>query len=50
MPDFTGRDDFLDSLRQGVVKGRLSGGGVHVFTRYDRFRKWLERKSPTATR
>ncbi|MDQ2913794.1 MAG: PHP domain-containing protein [Chloroflexota bacterium] len=50
MPDFAGRGDFLDSLRQGVVKGRLSGGGVHVFTRYDRFRKWLGRKSPTATR
>ncbi|MGH2472726.1 MAG: PHP domain-containing protein [Candidatus Limnocylindria bacterium] len=43
MPDFAGRGDFLTSLRQGVAHGRLSGGGVHVFTRYDRFRKWLQR-------
>jgi predicted metal-dependent phosphoesterase TrpH len=50
MPDFVGRGDFLDSLRQGVAHGRLSGGGVHVFTRYDRFRKWLGRKSSGATR
>jgi predicted metal-dependent phosphoesterase TrpH len=50
MPDFAGRDDFLTSLKQGVAQGRLSGGGVHVYTRYDRFRKWLGRKSPTETR
>ena len=50
MPDFAGRGDFLTSLRQGVAQGRLSGGGVHVYTRYDRFRKWLGRKSPTETR
>ncbi len=50
MPDFVGRGDFLSSLKQGVAQGRLSGGGVHVYTRYDRFRKWLGRKSPTETR
>jgi predicted metal-dependent phosphoesterase TrpH len=50
MPDFAGRGDFLISLKQGVARGRLSGGGVHVYTRYDRFRKWLGRKSPTETR
>ena len=50
MPDFAGRADFLDSLRQGVAHGRLSGGGVHVFTRYDRIRKWLGRKSSSPTR
>jgi predicted metal-dependent phosphoesterase TrpH len=50
MPDFAGRADFLDSLRQGVAQGRLSGGGVHLFTRYDRFRKWLGRKSSSPTR
>ena len=50
MPDFAGRADFPNALRQGVVQGRLSGGGVHVFTRYDRFRKWLERKSSSPTR
>ena len=50
MPDFAGRADFLDSLRQGVAQGRLSGGGVHVFTRYDRLRKWLGRKSSSPSR
>jgi hypothetical protein len=50
MPDFAGRGDFLGSLRQGVVQGRLSGSGVHVFTRYDRLRKWLGRKSSGPTR
>jgi predicted metal-dependent phosphoesterase TrpH len=50
MPDFAGPREFLAALRQGVAHGRLSGGGVHVFTRYDRFRKWLGRKSPTETR
>jgi predicted metal-dependent phosphoesterase TrpH len=50
MPDFAGRDDFLESLRHGVPQGRLSGGGVHVFTRYDRLRKWLGRKSSSGVR
>lgn len=50
MPDFAGRADFLDALRQGVAHGRLSGGTVHVFTRYDRLRKWLGRKSSSAAR
>ena len=48
MPDFAGRGDFLTSLKQGVAQGRLSGTGVHMYTRYDRFRKWLGRKSPEA--
>ena len=46
MPDFAGRDDFMTSLKQGVAQGRLSGTGVHMYTRYDRIRKWLGRKSP----
>ncbi|OLC11638.1 MAG: hypothetical protein AUH44_02070 [Chloroflexi bacterium 13_1_40CM_68_15] len=50
MPDFAGRADFLDALREGVAHGRLSGTAVHIFTRYDRFRKWLGRKSSSATR
>src|SRR5439155_22382273 len=50
MTDFAGRADFLGSLRQGVAQGRLSGGGVHVFARYDRLRKWLGRKSSSPTR
>ena len=45
MPDFAGREDFMDALRQGVAHGRLSGTSAHFFTRYDRFRKWLGRKS-----
>ena len=50
MPDFAGRADFTDSLRQGVVQGRLSGSAVHLYTRYDRLRKWLARKSSSPTR
>ena len=50
LPDFAGRDDFLSALAQGVVDGRLSVTAVHLFTRYDRFRKWLGRKSSTASR
>jgi predicted metal-dependent phosphoesterase TrpH len=50
MADFAGRDDFLDALRKGEVHGHLSGARVHLFTRYDRLRKWLGRKSSGATR
>ena len=50
MPEFAGREDFLDALRDGVAHGRLSGSAVHVFTRYDRLRKWLGRKSSSAAR
>lgn len=48
MPAFAGREDFLAALRQGIVHGRLSGTTAHVFTRYDRFRKWLGRKTSTS--
>ena len=48
MPPFTGREDFLAALAQGVVHGHLSGSRVHFFTRYDRIRKWLGRKSSGA--
>ena len=44
------KDDFLAALRQGVVHGHLSGARVHLFTRYDRIRKWLGRKRTTASR
>lgn len=50
MPDFVDSAGFLESLKRGVVHGRLSGARVHVFTRYDRIRKWLGRKSTTAGR
>jgi predicted metal-dependent phosphoesterase TrpH len=48
MPDFADASDFLDALRSGVVRGRLSGTGAHFFTRYDRLRKWLGRKRSNA--
>ena len=50
MPDFAGSGDFLDALRKGIAHGRLSGGSVHVLTRYDRLRKWLGRRNSSATR
>jgi predicted metal-dependent phosphoesterase TrpH len=50
MPDFAGRADFLDALRQGEVHGHLSGTRVHFFTRYDRLRKWLGRRSSSPSR
>ena len=43
LDDFTGRDDFIDALRTGVVHGRLAGHGIHLQTRYDKLRKWLAR-------
>jgi len=42
--DFTDRDGFLESLRGGLVHGRLTGGASHLATRYDVFRKWLSRR------
>lgn len=41
---FTGRDDFVESLRTGEVHGRLTGSAIHLATRYDVFRKWLGRR------
>ena len=42
--DFGGRDDFLAAVRGGRVHGRLAGYGIHLFTRYDKWRKRLDRK------
>jgi predicted metal-dependent phosphoesterase TrpH len=42
--DFAGRDDFLTSIRAGTVTGRLAGHSIHLFTRYDKLRKWLGRR------
>ncbi len=42
---FDGRDDFLAALRAGTVHGRLAGAGIHLLTRYDRFRKWLSART-----
>lgn len=48
--DFAGRDDFLATIGRGTVHGRLAGYGIHLFTRYDKWRKWLSRNrtSPTS--
>ena len=47
IPDFTGRDDFIASLKNGEVTGRLAGHAIHFYTRYDKFRKWLRRGTGT---
>lgn len=41
MPPFTGRDDFLASLRQGRLVGRLSSPLIHLVSRYATFRHKL---------
>ena len=46
-PDFSARDDFLRSVRAGVVTGRLAGYSIHLYTRYDKIRKWLGRRGTT---
>ena len=46
-PDFHGRDDFIAALRAGTVTGRLAGHSIHLFTRYDKVRKWLGRRGTT---
>ena len=43
-PDFRGREDFLAALSAGTVTGRLAGHSIHLFTRYDKVRKWLGRR------
>ncbi len=45
--EFTGRDDFIASIRGGDVHGRLTGSAIHLATRYDVFRKWLSRRRTT---
>jgi hypothetical protein len=42
--DFTDRAGFLESLRGGLVHGRLTGSAIHLATRYDVMRKWLSRR------
>ncbi|HEV2250463.1 MAG TPA: PHP domain-containing protein [Candidatus Limnocylindria bacterium] len=44
IPDFTGPADFIASLKNGEVTGRLAGPSIHFYTRYDTFRKWLGRR------
>ena len=42
--EFAGREDFVETLREGVVTDRLTGSAIHLATRYDVFRKWLVRR------
>jgi len=42
--NFRGRDDFVGAMRSGTVTGRLAGHSIHLFTRYDKVRKWLGRR------
>ncbi len=42
--DFIDQRDFVESLRGGLVHGRLTGSAIHLATRYDVFRKWLSRR------
>jgi predicted metal-dependent phosphoesterase TrpH len=44
IPDFTGPGDFLASLTDGEVTGRLAGHWIHFYTRYDKVRKWFGRR------
>src|SRR2546426_4103593 len=45
IPDFATRDEFLVSLKAGLVSGTLSGIRAHLRTRYDVFRRWIARAS-----
>jgi predicted metal-dependent phosphoesterase TrpH len=49
VPDFTGRDDLIASLRNGAVTGRLAGHWIHFYTRYDKLRKWFGRRGSRAS-
>jgi predicted metal-dependent phosphoesterase TrpH len=42
--DFTGREDFIASLREGSVVGTLTGNYIHLLTRLDVMRKWWTRR------
>ena len=38
--EFAGRDDFIATLREGSVIGKLTGNYIHVLTRLDVIRNW----------
>jgi len=42
--DFVGREDFIATLREGSVVGKLTGNYIHVLTRLDVVRKWWNRR------
>jgi predicted metal-dependent phosphoesterase TrpH len=39
MPPFNGREDFLEALRQGEIRGEVSGPFVHVFSTLNKMRR-----------
>jgi predicted metal-dependent phosphoesterase TrpH len=43
MPDFSGRDDFLEALGQGRVQGRLSPWWVHLCSTWAKIRRRMLR-------
>lgn len=43
MPEFKGRDDFLDALRHGKIVGRQTTPLIHLMTRFTKLTKrWLQ--------
>ncbi|HET9809875.1 MAG TPA: PHP domain-containing protein [Candidatus Limnocylindria bacterium] len=44
LEDFVGREDFIASLREGSVVGKLTGNYIHLLTRVDVMRKWWTRR------
>jgi predicted metal-dependent phosphoesterase TrpH len=42
--DFAGREDFIATLREGSVIGKLTGNYIHVLTRLDVIRNWWTRR------
>ena len=42
--DFVSREDFIATLREGSVVGKLTGNYIHVLTRLDVVRKWWNRR------
>ncbi|TMC00575.1 MAG: PHP domain-containing protein [Chloroflexi bacterium] len=48
MPAFEGPKDFLESLRKGTPRGRLSSPLVHLISRYAVLRRWLGWRPDTA--
>ncbi len=42
MPEFTGKDDFLDALRQGKIRGHMTNPAIHFASIWTKLRKrWL---------
>ena len=48
--DFVSREDFIATLREGSVVGKLTGNYIHVLTRLDVVRKWWNRRRTKSLR